>query len=559
MINEIFSEFFFKHITLHIVYFICNIYIPLEKIALPHYYGKLIDVLKTGDINKIKNVFIYLTLIWILIQVLNIGKSFTNSNIFPEFIGFVRMKLIGNVIESYKCEYKDLQTGKLLTKLIDAPYLFYNLSNEFKNLIFSNLITYASTFCYLFYYDRFMGMVFLILTSIIIYITYIYVCNCKPYVRLTEDKYVETQEEIDDSMINLLSIYTSNKSNDENNRLKKYSDISINADKKLYICNTNYRIYYSVAFIIIFIIMNYFTLNLYLDKKIKMDVLVSIVIINYGILTGFMSIFYDVKDFMDNLERIKSLDDFMKEMPEIKNDNKEINIEEIFKKSYINIEIKNLSFSYDKKQIFKNFNLKIEKKEHIALTGNIGSGKSTLVKLIVGLKRICKGSGDIIINGKSINNMEIDKLRDYITYIPQHPKLFNRTLFENITYGIENIREEAIYSILKSVQLDDIIHEFKKMMHKKVGKNGSHLSGGQRQIVWLVRSLLKNNRMIILDEPTSSLDEDNKIKVIKLIKELGKKRNIILITHDKSLLGYMNRIIKLDKGKIIKDVKFDRK
>ena len=90
-------------------------------------------------------------------------------------------------------------------------------------------------------------------------------------------------------------------------------------------------------------------------------------------------------------------------------------------------------------------------------------------------------------------------------------------------------------------------------MHKKVGKNGSKLSGGQRQIVWLIRSLLKDNRMIILDEPTSSLDEDNKMKVVRLIEELSKSRNIILITHDNAILKNMNRIIKLKEGKIIED------
>ena len=92
-------------------------------------------------------------------------------------------------------------------------------------------------------------------------------------------------------------------------------------------------------------------------------------------------------------------------------------------------------------------------------------------------------------------------------------------------------------------------------MHEKVGKNGSRLSGGQRQIVWLLRSLLKDNRMIILDEPTSSLDENNKKKVISLVEELSRKRNIILITHDDNIIQNMNRIIKLDKGKIISDTR----
>jgi ABC-type multidrug transport system fused ATPase/permease subunit len=266
-----------------------------------------------------------------------------------------------------------------------------------------------------------------------------------------------------------------------------------------------------------------------------------------------MSIFYDVKDFMDNKERLNLLDEFLEEMPKPNKISRKQNTTtpEVFQKQFVKIEIKDLNFKYQKTQIFQDFNLTINRKEKIGLVGSIGSGKSTLVKLLVGLK--INYNGKILINGRDVKSLNIDKMRNYITYIPQHPKLFNRTLFENITYGLEGVTEKQIYDILDSVGLDDVKDRFKKMMREKVGKNGSELSGGQRQIVWLVRSLLKDNRMIILDEPTSSLDEDNKDKVVKLIEELSKKRNIILISHDKTVLENMDRVIRLDKGKIVSD------
>ena len=91
-------------------------------------------------------------------------------------------------------------------------------------------------------------------------------------------------------------------------------------------------------------------------------------------------------------------------------------------------------------------------------------------------------------------------------------------------------------------------------MHSEVGKLGSKLSGGQRQIAWIIRTILKDNKLIILDEPTSSLDDINKIKIIKLINSLSKNKGVIIITHDKTLLDSMDRIITLDKGRIISDV-----
>ena len=159
-------------------------------------------------------------------------------------------------------------------------------------------------------------------------------------------------------------------------------------------------------------------------------------------------------------------------------------------------------------------------------------------------------------NKINIKNLNVDNLRHIINYIPQHPKLFNRTLFNNIVYGISNkIDENDIYTILKDLDVNKTTEKFKSIMFKKVGKNGSKLSGGQRQLVWLIRSILKNSKVIVLDEPTSSLDNKSKLQVIKFIKKYSKNKTIILITHDKSLLKYVNRVITIKNGTIIKDSK----
>ena len=553
MLNNFYYEFVKKYTLPNLIFFILQIYIPLEKIALPHYYGKLISSLKNSNLEKIKKLFFYLILIWIAIQFLQIIRSYYKSKLYPTFMSFIRMKLINRILDSYKSNFKDLKTGKLLTKVIDSPYIFYNLARESGNLFINNGITYISTFIYLFRYDKTISLVYIISIIVVFYVIYVYVKNCKPLVKDSENDWVEVHEQIDDSINNLISIYSANQVKEEKKRIDDYSNISEKSEKKLIKNNTKYRTYFSIIFIFIFIVLNYFSFQVYLKKKIELD-LVSIVIINYTILTSFMSIFYDMKDFIDNQERVLVLEEYLDKMPDIVKNTRFNNFQtpQIFKDDYVKIEVKNLSFKYEENNIFENLNLLILKQQKIGLVGNIGSGKSTLVKLIVGLKS--SYSGKILINDIDIKRLNIDKLRNYITYIPQHPKLFNRTLYENITYGLPKIKELLIYQELESVGLHDIIKKFKKQMHKNVGKNGSKLSGGQRQIVWLLRSLFKDNRMIILDEPTSSLDDDNKKKVIKLINELSKKRNIILITHDKTILKNMDRIIKLDKGKIIQDI-----
>ena len=555
MLYNFYLEFFKLNIHKFIIYIILHVYVPLGQIGLPHYYGKLLTNVRGGDFNNIKKVFFMLVLVWILIQGLNIANSYVNASLFPLFLGYTRNKILGIVIDRYKSDYIDIKTGKLLSKIIDSPYILFNVAKEGKNLIVNNLLSYISTFGYLFYYDKFISLVYLICLSVVVFMTYVYVTGCKDFIRDSENLYTESNEEVDDTIINLVSVYTSNKVRDEKKRLKNVNDKYVNSEKSLHVCNTKYRIFFSLAFVIIFIVLNYFSLKVYIQKKIKLETLTSIVIINYSILTGFMSIFYDTKDFIDNKERVDLLDDYLDEMPRINKITKINNIKtnNIFREPYLKVELKDVTFKYKEKVIFNKINLVINQKDAIGLIGNIGSGKSTLVKLIVGLKS--NYTGQILINDIDIKKMNLDKLRNYITYIPQHPKLFNRTLYENLTYGLKGISEEKIYQVLDEVNLTSLKDEFKRKMHKKVGKTGSNLSGGQRQIVWLIRSLLKDNRMIILDEPTSSLDKVNKMKVVQLIDILSKSRNIILITHDLDTLKNMNRIIKLDKGKIIEDRK----
>ena len=204
-----------------------------------------------------------------------------------------------------------------------------------------------------------------------------------------------------------------------------------------------------------------------------------------------------------------------------------------------------------KKYILKNVSLKINQNEKIAIIGEIGSGKSTLGKLLIKLFDYDEGS--IKLNNIELKDIEILSLRKIITYIPQHPKLFNRTLLSNLTYGSNNIKRETVVKLINSIKIKSIRDVLLTNLDKSVGKYGNNLSGGQRQIVWLIRSILQDSKMIILDEPTSSLDEENKLIVMDFIKSLSKNKTLILITHDMKLLKLVNRVIKFDKGKLIED------
>ena len=551
MLYSFIFEFIKTNYIKYIFYYISLLYIPLSKVGMPHLYGKLISNLKDKNINISIKYFIILILLWFFIQLVVIFSHYLRSLILPLFSSFIRNKMVDEIINRYKINYEEIELGKTITKIIKAPWLVEDIFYMNEDFIYRNIFILLSSFGYLFYYNKTLGIVFILCIGITLLICYFFLKNCKKYTNISEDIYDNTHEEIEDTLSNLMSIYTSKKTEFEKNRIKKHSEDVYNSEKNIMKCNNTYRLYFSAVFLIIFLFLNLYSFYLFRKKEIKLDILIAIIIINYSLLSTFIDIYYDTKKFMDIRGRIQVFNEYIKSLPNSSNDNK-INLDNT---DNITIRFRNINFYYTPdKYILKNLNLTINNNEIIGLVGHIGSGKSTIAKLIIRLAQY--KSGSIKINNIEINKLNIDSLRDNITYIPQHPKLFNRTLFNNIVYGSnKKIDEKEIYKILDKLDLKDTTNKFKKMMFKKVGKNGSKLSGGQRQIVWLIRSILKNSKVIILDEPTSSLDNNSKEQVIKFIQKFSKNKLLILITHDKSLLKYVNRTITLKNGEILSDIK----
>jgi ABC-type bacteriocin/lantibiotic exporter with double-glycine peptidase domain len=186
--------------------------------------------------------------------------------------------------------------------------------------------------------------------------------------------------------------------------------------------------------------------------------------------------------------------------------------------------------------------MKIKKGEKVAFVGKIGSGKSTLVKLMMGYQPLVMGS--ITIGGVSVNNMSDDDIRKNIFYIPQKPKLFNRSLYENIVYGIDS--KPSKQHVLDIMKLYNI--HFKMDLDEKVGVEGNSISGGQRQMVWLLRSLLNPAPILIMDEPTSALDPTNKQLINSIIKKTSINKTVIIVSHDKIDPSF--RKIQFEDGKL---------
>ena len=219
----------------------------------------------------------------------------------------------------------------------------------------------------------------------------------------------------------------------------------------------------------------------------------------------------------------------------------------------LDIALNNITYHYDdapsQVSAIRNFNLNITQGEKIGLVGYSGSGKTTLTKLLLRFMDITKGS--ITIAGVDIRDIAQHELRTNIAYVPQEPLLFHRSIAENIAYGKPGANKMAIQSVGQVAYVDEFVKELANGYDTLVGEKGVKLSGGQRQRVAIARALLKDAPILVLDEATSALDSRSEQYIQKALWRLMKGRTALVIAHRLSTIQRMDRIVVMDKGKIV--------
>jgi subfamily B ATP-binding cassette protein MsbA len=216
------------------------------------------------------------------------------------------------------------------------------------------------------------------------------------------------------------------------------------------------------------------------------------------------------------------------------------------------ITFNNVNFNYlsnEDNEVLKNINFEISGGKMIALVGYSGSGKSTLLNLI---PRIYDStSGDIFIDGQSIKKINLDSLRKEISIVDQNTTLFDDTVYNNIKYAKPDTSEEEIYKAAELSMCLDFVNNLEKKFETIIGENGVKLSGGEKQRLSIARAFLKNSKIILLDEATSSLDSDTEDKIQKALNILTSNKTTVVIAHRLSTILNSDKIYVMDKGAVV--------
>ena len=217
------------------------------------------------------------------------------------------------------------------------------------------------------------------------------------------------------------------------------------------------------------------------------------------------------------------------------------------------VELKEVSFTYPRQETaaLNNISFSVKAGEHIAIIGRVGSGKSSVLKLIQNLYEPAEGF--VRVDDLDTRQIELADLRRQVGYTPQETVLFHGTIRDNLVQGAPHASDEAVLRAADLAGLDDMIKQSPKGLDQEVGEHGTLLSGGQRQMIVLARALVLDPPILLLDEPTSHMDNFAERQFIAKMKEWTKGRTLILVTHRATLLALCDRLIVMDKGAIVAD------
>jgi ATP-binding cassette subfamily C protein LapB len=220
------------------------------------------------------------------------------------------------------------------------------------------------------------------------------------------------------------------------------------------------------------------------------------------------------------------------------------------------IELRHVRFAYPNREdlALDNVSLRITPGEKVAFIGRVGSGKSTLQRLVMGLYQpLASDGGAVLLDGIDLRQLDPADVRRNIGYVSQDVLLFHGSLRENIAFGLPHADDAAIVAAAEVAGLTDFVHRHPKGFDLPVGERGELLSGGQRQAVGIARAVLHNAPILMLDEPTSAMDFSTEAQVTQHLAEFAQGKTVLLVTHRTSLLSFVNRVIVVDNGRVVAD------
>ena len=546
-IKNIIINFFNENKTnIILIFLISNVSFFIDSIILPSILSSTISNL--NDKILLKNNILKIIFGYILSQSFYGKYDEYYANIDPLFEKYLTDIIIFNLFKKYENTNIKNETSIIFNKITQLKRNLIWVVNKLSFYILPRLISLFIAFIKMLYINKEIAYSTLGIVILQIYLSINQIDKCIDLSYDEINKKDNNMSIIEDKFYNIDTINnTYNGINKEINFSKKLSEeskkITLNSIKCVH---KKQSISYTInSFSYMYIILQ--ALKKYEKDEINGEKFIDIILTTNQLFSQITDICYFIPEIISTFGILQNneefIDDLFKYNP---NDGTNKNV------NFNSIAINNISFKYNDKLILNNLSKNIKSNTITAIFGKSGSGKSTLVKLICNILK--PTSGSIFIDNVNINDIPKDLIKKNIFFINQESnKLFNETILYNMCYGMDNCNIDKIKSILVDYKLLNVFYNINKnnnqlnFLNFNVGKGGEYLSGGQKQLIHLIRSILYNkSKVLILDEPTSALDIETRNSVLKLIKDHSQDKIVIIITHDVYVRDFCNDIITME-------------
>ncbi len=527
MIANTLLSFIKKHPWLVLLNVAMMAFVPINEVLLPYMYGKMIN-----DILTNKAVLTLLTL-GVVIATTQTGfllRDKINEKFIPTLESFIKTEFIDIILDKYNTDFDTLTTGDIIYKMTKIPDIIIYWFQWINDYILPYMIVFLTAIIYFLRFDMVIATIFVTFLIVLISIFLITPKVCMKHAQSNDEVFSNLHEKLEDIIHNMPSIYSSNTKSQELEMLKESGTIYSHHFAKTASCTRNFKgfmIPFTTGLVVLFVLRSKYLID---NKLVNHKSFVPM----FVVLTSMLSSIFWLIDIMRysvfDIGCLTNMNDLLQK-PKSKQ-------RTIFNHRPPNeaIGLQNVTFSYKGRKILDNLSINFSTGQSTAIVGPIGAGKTTILKILLGFH--IPQHGDAYLQGRWYRELNIRTIRNTIGYVPQNPVLFNNTVLYNIMYG-NRTTEAEVTEFIKRLKIDPTF------LNRQVGKNGMHLSGGQRQLVWCLRVFFKNPQVILMDEPTASMDQETKNTLLLLLSTLMKNRTVIIVTHDKYLLNHVDQIIRI--------------
>ncbi len=539
----LFNELF-KH-KLSLFFLLVATYIATTfELALPLLLASALNIgiINNQGMEYIKYIAIMMLTLIICILIFNIIINFIVSKVSINISSNIKNTLFSKVLSLKQNQLRNYPISTLITRTTQDCEQVRNFLTSVLSIIFKAPIIIVSSITILKALDT--NFFFILIISIIVIIVFLTIITLKifPLIKQIETSIDSMNKHIKDKVTGYKIIKTYNNFNLEDEKFETESNKYINITKKILKISSLINPFLTLIVNSITIIILILCINLAKFNKVEAGTIIATIQYILQILLSFIMLSTIIINYPTIKISLNRINEILKEegFSNIKNtQNLQIN----------NISFNNVSFNYNDNKLIDNLNLKINKEETLGIIGLNGSGKSSLIKLL--LKELDNYKGTIKINDTDIKNLTRKDITSCITYLPQNPYLLKGTILENIAFSNNTLTMQDITKIIHTCNLEKFILEKKENLNYQIQENGTNLSGGQKQRISLARAIASKNNFIILDDSFSSLDYKNEKEIIEKLKTYYKDKTFIIISQRISSLLQCDKIAIMDKGKIV--------